>query len=101
VQLPVVYRLAASREAIEAAREYERQRQGLGGVFLDEIARIEHHISDAPGLYQRVEAQIRRAALRRFPFGLFYLEEPDRIVVLACLDLRQDPQTIGGVVGRR
>lgn len=101
MDLPVVYRLAASREAIEAARHYEQQRPRLGKVFLDEIARIERHVSEAPGLYQLVEAPIRRATLRRFPFGLFYLEEQDRIVVLACLDLRQDPQTIGVSVGRR
>ena len=86
---------------VQAALQYERQRRGLGGVFLDEIARIERHVSDAPGLYQLVEAPIRRATLRRFPFGLFYLEELDRIVVLACLELRRDPQMFGVTVARR
>jgi hypothetical protein len=101
VRLAVVYRHAASREVVEATLRYERERRGLGGAFLDEIARIERHVCDAPGLYQLVEAPIRRATLRRFPFGLFYLEELDRIVVLACLDLRRDPQMIGDIVARR
>jgi hypothetical protein len=38
---------------------------------------------------------------RRFPFGLFYLEEDQRIVVLACLDLRRDPEAIASTVTTR
>ena len=99
--VPVVYRQAARREIINAARTYEGQRQGLGGLFLDEIGRIETHISDGPGLYQFVVGGVRRAVLRRFPFGLFYLDEEQRIVVLACLDLRRDPETIASTVATR
>lgn len=101
MSLPVVYRLAASRETIEAAQSYECLRPGLGIFLLDELARIERHLSSSPGLYQIVEGQIRRAVLRRFPFGLFYLEEADRILILACLDLRRDPQALSDLVGDR
>jgi len=101
MSLPVVYRLTASREVIEAARSYEHLRPGLGTSFLEELSRIERHLSSSPGLYQIVEGQIRRAVLRRFPFGLFYLEETDRILILACLDLRRDPQTLSDLVGHR
>ena len=87
--LPVVYRQAARREIVAAAREHETLRRGLGVSFLDEIARIEAHLSEAPRLYQHVVDDVRRAVLRRFPFGLFYLEEDRRILVLACLDLRR------------
>lgn len=99
--LPVVYRQAARREIVSTARIYESQRKGLGGLFLDEIGRIEAHISDGPRLYQLVSSEVRRAVLRRFPFGLFYLEEDQRIVVLACLDLRRDPETIASTVTTR
>jgi toxin ParE1/3/4 len=99
--LPVVYRQAARREIVNVARTYEGQREGLGGLFLDEIGRIEGHISDGPRLYQLVSNGIRRAVLRRFPFGLFYLEEDQRIVVLACLDLRRDPEAIASTVTTR
>ena len=98
---PVVYRQAARREIVNVARSYERQRQGLGGLFLDEIGRIEAHISDGPRLYQLVVGGVRRAVLRRFPYGLFYLEEEQRIVVLACLDLRRDPEAISAAVATR
>lgn len=99
--LPVVYRQAARREIVSAARTYEGQREGLGGLFLDEIGRIEGHISEGPRLYQLVGDGVRRAVLHRFPFGLFYLEEEQRIVVLACLDLRRDPETIVSTVSTR
>lgn len=99
--LPVVYRQAASLEILSAARLYEEQRRELGRLFLDEMARIETHISDAPRLYQRVDGGVRRAVLRRFPFGLFYLEEEQRIVVLACLDLRRNPEAIAAMATAR
>jgi toxin ParE1/3/4 len=99
--LPVVYRQVARREIVNVARTYEGQREGLGGLFLDEIGRIEAHISDGPRLYQLVSNGVRRAVLRRFPFGLFYLEEDQRIVVLACLDLRRDPEAIASTVTTR
>ena len=99
--LPVVYRQAARREILDAARTYDDQRRGLGRFFLDEITRIEAHVSDTPRLYQLVGGDVRRSVLRRFPFGLFYLEEEQRIVVLACLDLRRDPEAIASMVTAR
>lgn len=101
MRLPVVYRQAARREIIAAAQEYEKQRRGLGALFLDEVARIELHISESPSLYQHVVDDVHHAVLRQFPFGLFYLEEEQRIVVLGCLDLRRDPDTIVGAITKR
>ena len=46
--LPVVYRQAARRELQALHESTEEQRRELGSLFLDEIARIETHISDAP-----------------------------------------------------
>jgi len=76
--LPVVYHRAASAEILNIARQYERERPGLGTAFLDEVTRIEGHIVDAPALYQIIGDEVRRAALRRFPFGLFYIAEAER-----------------------
>jgi hypothetical protein len=56
-------------------------------------------VSESPRLYQHDD--VRRAVLRQFPFGLFYLEEEQRIVVLGCLDLRRDPDTIAGTIAKR
>ena len=97
----VDYRSAALGDIVEAARQYEGRRTGFAAIFVAEIARIEALICDVPRLYPAIEGSIRRAVLRRFPFGLFYLEEPDRILVLACLDLRRSPEAITDILERR
>jgi toxin ParE1/3/4 len=72
----------------------------LAAAFLAEVERIETFVSEVPGLYRVVDGEVRRATLRRFPYGVFYLEERDRILVLACIDLRRDPQVIAQLVRR-
>jgi hypothetical protein len=32
--------------------------------------------------------------VRDFPYGIFYSVQPSRLIVVAVLDLRQDPETI-------
>lgn len=44
---------------------------------------------------------IRRALIRRSHYGLFYVVEPKRIVVIGVQDLRQDPERIRNEVVRR
>jgi len=36
----------------------------------------------------------RRMLIRDFPYGIFYQVQPTRVIVVAILDLRQDPQRI-------
>jgi toxin ParE1/3/4 len=73
----------------------------LAAAFVAEVERIEAFVSEMPGLYRVVDEGVRRATLRRFPYGIFYLEERDRILVLACIDLRRDPRGIAQLVRRR
>jgi plasmid stabilization system protein ParE len=56
------------------------------GVVLDRIR-------ENPELYPLARNSIRRAVLRRFPYLLFYLVEPRRIVVIGCLHASRDPET--------
>jgi plasmid stabilization system protein ParE len=44
-------------------------------------------------LYQRVEGDVRRSVLRRFPYSLFFLVEQDEVVVLAFMHRHQQPRT--------
>jgi plasmid stabilization system protein ParE len=90
----VSYKPAAVAELREAFQWYEVERQGLGLEFLSEIARVERHLVTTPELYQRVEGELRRATLRRFPYGLFYLIEGDGVVVIGCLHLHRDPAAL-------
>lgn len=87
----VLYKASASEELALAFAEYEGAQRGLGQSFLDEISRIERHLETNPRLYQRVLGDIRRAIVRRFPYGLFYVVDGDTVHVLACFHLHRDP----------
>jgi toxin ParE1/3/4 len=88
----VIYKAAAEADVEEAYIAYEKVRQGLGGEFLDELARIEGHLQANPALYQQVDGDMRRAVLRRFPYGLFYVIDGGQVNVLGCLHLHRDPR---------
>ena len=80
----------------KAIVHYSLQHFDLGSEFLNEVERIVAHIQEAPLLSTLVDAPIRRALLHRFPFGVFYVagdaDVPD--VIVAVMDLRQDPEVI-------
>jgi toxin ParE1/3/4 len=96
----VVYKPAAKAEIDDAFATYVEQRQGLGIEFLDELARIEGHLRANPALYQRVEGDLRRAVMRRFPYGIFYVIDPGQVNILACLHLHRDPRSRADLVAR-
>ena len=89
----VIYKAAAEAEIEEAFAEYETIRRGLGVEFLDELVRIEGHLQANPALYQRIDGDLRRAVLRRFPYGLFYVIDGEEVSVLGCLHLRREPRS--------
>jgi toxin ParE1/3/4 len=43
-------------------------------------------------MHPRVDDSIRRAALHRFPYGIFYLVDGDTIRVLAILHRARSPE---------
>jgi len=48
-------------------------------------------IEREPRLYPLVRGDVRRAVIRRFPYAVYFLLEPDAIVAVACLHHRRDP----------
>ena len=48
-------------------------------------------IAEDPRRYPRVHGEVRRAVIRRFPFGVFYLIESDAVVVMAVMHASRDP----------
>ncbi len=84
-------RQEAEQDLDEAAHWYERQQEGLGGAFLDEVLEAFDRIRENPLVYPVLHRAIRRALLHRFPFGVFYQIEDDRIVVLAVMHGSRHP----------
>lgn len=69
-------RLALRREAIKDLQEafawYEGERPGLGEVFLHRVRQAVHQIRENPRLFTVVLQSIRRAPIKRFPYGIYY-----------------------------
>lgn len=63
----------AERDALEAASWYDAERIGLGVEFLAELRATLARIEETPQQYPLVFQENRRAILRRFPFGVFFI----------------------------
>ena len=90
--MKLVIRPEAEAEISEAYDYYETLTQGLGAAFLLAVEACLDGIQRSPEIYPVLYKDIRRALLRRFPYGIFYLVEPEQIVILACFHARRNPQ---------
>jgi len=88
----LVIRVEAEAELLEAFRWYEKQQAGLGEEFLGCVETTLAQIQDSSERYAAVQGEIRRALVRRFPYGVFYLVRRDAIVVLAVFHASRDPK---------
>lgn len=93
----------ASADVAVAVTRYDGLLPPLGTEFLGELGRVMAQIRESPQSATLVDPPIRRALLKEFPFGVFFVEGPagESAVVLAVLDLRQDPEVIRGAYQRR
>jgi plasmid stabilization system protein ParE len=84
-------RKPAQADITDAAQWYEQQAKGLGGEFLRALDACLAGIQRIPESHALVHPRVRRALLRRFPYGLFYVVDERRIRVIACLHIRRRP----------
>ncbi len=70
---------------------YEAQRQGLGTGFLDAVDVLFSRIRESSRHFPEVVPGYRRGLLHRFPYGVYFSLEPNRVVVHAVLHLHRDP----------
>ena len=87
----LIIRPEARADLLDAFHWYQKRRDGLGYDFklcVDEvIAKIQRN----PLIHKVIEDGIRRSVTRRFPYGVFYVVDNGKIIVLAVLHARQDP----------
>lgn len=92
MSLKVHLRPEAETDIEDAAKWYERQREGLGQDFLDDVLIALGTISENPNIHPVVHRQTRRVVVHRFPFGIFYRVEEDSVVVLAVMHGSRHPR---------
>jgi plasmid stabilization system protein ParE len=83
----------ASFEIEDAREHYNLQQLNLGDAFKNDVRRAINNIVYSPKLYPKVEDQIRRCLLHRFPYSIFYTieTEDDMIVILSVAHQRRKP----------
>ncbi len=71
---------------------YENKRVGLGNDFLLCIEECLSKIERNPKHYKVIHNTLRRIAVRRFPYRIFYLVQDDLVIVTAVFHARKAPQ---------
>ena len=82
---------AARLDMIDAQDWYEREAPGLGERFRAEVDFQVRRIAENPLHFPEMLADVRRARLRRFPYGLFFRALPEAVFVIACFHSSRDP----------
>lgn len=81
----------AENDLAEAFNWYEEQNSGLGLEFMRCVDAAFDTIIVNPELYGKVYKNIRRALINRFPYGVFYLIDERKVIILAVFHARRDP----------
>ena len=81
----------ADAEFAEAVRYYAEVDPQLGSRFYREIERLIRAACDQPGRYFRFSPPARRVLSQEFPYAVVYLEQPDRVWIVAVMHLKRRP----------
>ena len=81
----------AKIELDDAVDYYNRERAGLGYELLWEVFFAIDRIRQFPQAWQVFHEEARRCLVRRFPYGIIYIQENDAILILALAHLHREP----------
>ena len=82
----------AQKDLNDAVDWYNEQADGLGNEFLDELDRAIRRAVTYPQSCTEIESGLRRCIMARFPYGLIYGLEKDKIIVVAAAHLHRNPR---------
>jgi len=90
VTFPVVWLPEANTDLKDARAWYENIRSELGQRFM--IEATVDAIAEHPLQFPVVHRGLRRAGVRRFPYGIFFEVQERRIAVIACFHGKRNPK---------
>ncbi len=88
----LIIRPEAEAELAAAFDWYEEQLRGLGSEFLISVDATVHAIVRNPRQFAKIHKDVRRALLHRFPYGVFFLVEDTRIIIIAFFHAKRNPK---------
>jgi len=82
-------------EALEEINDsisfYEDKQAGLGGRFLEALDDAIWRIRRNPLLYRKIDDEIRKCRLLRFPYGIIFRVKNGKIEIVAVMHLKRKP----------
>jgi plasmid stabilization system protein ParE len=81
----------ASLEMDDGEEYYNLQQEKLGKSFKKDVQNAIDNIVSFPELYPKIESDLRRCILHRFPYSIFYTVDDDTIVILSIEHQRRKP----------
>jgi plasmid stabilization system protein ParE len=82
----------ALAEIRDAAAWYGDRGFELDVAFFDDLAKTLEQLRASPVLYPKIDADLRKAPLRRFPYMVLQRADEDELVVVACFHSRRNPE---------
>lgn len=87
----VYLRPDAKSDIEEAAFWYESQESDLGNQFLDEALSVIDKLEETPAIYPKIFQNLRRVLFKKFPFGMYFYLEEQRVIIIAVMHGSRDP----------
>jgi plasmid stabilization system protein ParE len=81
----------ARLELLQAEDWYLQEDIQKGDAFFADVARTEQFLRSNPYLYAKVDGDVRRAVLKRFPYSFFYTVDDEVVTVLSCFHHNREP----------
>ena len=92
--LTVEFKPETAAEAEEAYLWYESRSPGLGSDFVLALDACVTRVQRNPKAYEAVHKEIRRALLKRFPYGVYYLHDEPKLTIYAVFHGKRDPKVL-------
>jgi plasmid stabilization system protein ParE len=89
--IPYTFHPDADAELEEASLFYESRMAGLGKSFAAEVERTISLVCEFPEAGTPAGSNRRRVVIARFPYSVFYRQDPDFIVIVAVAHQRRRP----------
>jgi plasmid stabilization system protein ParE len=101
VTAQVIILPAAEQDIADALDWYAERAPEQIERFLDELAVVVSRIAESPRLFRTVHREVRRAALRAFPYLAWFVldDDADLVRVLAVTHSRRDPAYVRSRLG--
>ncbi|MDA1274222.1 MAG: type II toxin-antitoxin system RelE/ParE family toxin [Verrucomicrobia bacterium] len=88
---PHTFHPEAGQEYTQAVERYASIDSELGNRFYDEIERLIGNVCADPERFFQIRAPVRRALSRDFPYSVVYIDQPDRMWIVAVMHAKRRP----------